>query len=79
VGKTILAPYTRKNGVNPVAQLGVVLRLQIIEGSSTSHHLSNLLRSLKILGLRPYRIMLLARSTCPLDLGRATADQSTRM
>jgi hypothetical protein len=31
---------------------------------------------LKILGLRPYKIMQLARSTCPLIQGRAMVAQS---
>jgi hypothetical protein len=52
-----------------MAQLEVVLRLHITDGSSASHRLPNLFGSLKILGLRPYKIMSLARSTCPLDLG----------
>jgi hypothetical protein len=40
------ACMTRKNGVKPVARLGVVLRLQTTEGSSFIHRLPNLLRSL---------------------------------
>jgi hypothetical protein len=60
--------------VNPVAWLGVVLKLQITEGSSASNHLPNLFRSLKILGFRPFRIMPLACSTCSLHLGCVIAD-----
>jgi hypothetical protein len=40
----------RKNGVKPVALLGVVLGLQITEGSSVSHLRPNLFSLLKILG-----------------------------
>jgi hypothetical protein len=65
--------------VNLMARLRVVLRLQITEGSSTSHYVPNVFRSLKILGFRPCRIMSLSRSTYLLHLGCATADQSTRM
>jgi hypothetical protein len=46
VGKIASAPWTRKNGEKPVAQLGIVLRLQTTEGSSFIHRLPNLLRSL---------------------------------
>src|SRR6185437_15793287 len=69
----------RKNGVKPVALLGVVLRLQMTEGSSVSHLRLNLLILLKILGFSPWRIMPLARSTCSFVCGCATADQSTHM
>ena len=65
--------------MKPVALLGVVLRLQITEGSSVSHLWLNLFSLLKILGLRPWRIMPLTRSTCPFVCGCTTADQSTRM
>ena len=65
--------------MNPVARLGVFLRLQMTDGSSTSHFLPNFLNRLYILGLRPYRIMPLARSTWPFVLGCPTADQTTRM
>jgi hypothetical protein len=79
VGRIALAPKTRKNGVNLMAPLGVVLRLQITEGSLLNHRLLNLFSSLKFLGLRPYRIMPLARSTCSFVLVWAMDDQSTRM
>jgi hypothetical protein len=49
--------------VNPVALLGVVLRLYTTAGSSWSHFRPDLFSRSKILGLRPYRIMPLARST----------------
>ena len=65
--------------MKPVALLGVVLRLQMTEGSSVSHLQPNLFSLLKILGLRRYRIMPLARSTWPFVCGCATAGQSTRM
>jgi hypothetical protein len=42
-----------KNGVNPVARLGVVLKLQMTEGRSASHLLLNLFNRFKILGFRP--------------------------
>jgi hypothetical protein len=68
-----------KNGVNPVALLGVVLRLHTTAGSSWSHFRPDLFSRSKILGLRPCRIMPLARSTWLLVCGCATAAQSTRM
>jgi hypothetical protein len=42
-----------KNDINPVARLGVVLKLQMTEGSSASHLLPTLFNQLKILGFRP--------------------------
>ena len=63
----------------PVALLGVVLRLQITEGNSVSHLRPNLFSLLKILGLRPCRIMPLPCSTWAFVCGCATADQSTHM
>jgi hypothetical protein len=41
-----------KNGVNRVARLQEVLRLQITAGNSLSHHFPNLFSQLKILGFR---------------------------
>jgi hypothetical protein len=79
VGRIASAPYTRKNGVNHVALLGVVLRLHTTAGSSWSHFRPDLFSWSKILGLSPCRIMPLARSTWPLVCGCATAAQSTRM
>ena len=67
------------SSVNPVARLGVFLRLQITNGSSASHFLPNFFSRLYILGLRPCRIMPLARSTWPFVLGCPTVDQTTRM
>jgi hypothetical protein len=49
--------------VNPVALLGVVLRLQTTAGNSWSHFRPDLFSLSKILGLRPCKIMQLARST----------------
>ena len=49
------------------------------DGSSTSHFLLNFFNLLYILGLRPCRIMPLARSTWPFVLGCPTADQTTWM
>jgi hypothetical protein len=49
--------------VNPVALLGVVLRLHTTAGSSWSHFRSDLFSVSKILGLRPCKIMPLVRST----------------
>jgi hypothetical protein len=46
-----------------VALLRVVLRLQTTAGSSWSHFQPDLFSLSNILGLRPCRIMLLARST----------------
>jgi hypothetical protein len=65
--------------VNPVALLGVVLRLQMTYGSSWIHFRPNLLSLSKILGLRPCKIMSLARSTWSLVCGCATVTQSTRI
>ena len=62
-----------------MARLGVVLRLQSTAGSSATQCALNLFNRLKILGLRPYRSMLFARSTCPFVRGCATVAQSTRM
>ena len=49
------------------------------EGNSVSHLRPNLFSLLKILGLRPCRIMPLARSTWAFVCGCATAYQSTHM
>jgi hypothetical protein len=49
--------------VNPVALLGVVLRLHMTVGSSRSHFQPDLFSLSKILGLRPCKIMPLACST----------------
>jgi hypothetical protein len=49
--------------VNPVALLGVVLRLQTTAYSCWSHFRPYLFSLSKILGLRPCKIMPLARST----------------
>jgi hypothetical protein len=62
-GEDGLRAMDRKNGVNPVALLGVVLRLHTTAGSSWSHFQPDLFSRSKILGLRPCRIMPLARST----------------
>jgi hypothetical protein len=68
-----------KKGVKPIAQLGLALKLQRTVGSSTSHRRPNLFSRLKILGLRPYKIMPLVRLTRRFVQGCATATQSTRM
>ena len=52
-----------KNGVYPVARLGVVLKLQSTAGSSATHRVPNLFNQLKILGLRPCRTMPFVHST----------------
>ena len=62
-----------------MARLGVVLRLQSTAGSSATQRALNLFNRLKILGLRPYRSMPFARSTCPFVRGCTTTAQSTRM
>jgi hypothetical protein len=49
--------------VNPVALLGVVLRLHTTAGSSWSHFQPDLFCLSKFLGLGPCKIMPLARST----------------
>jgi hypothetical protein len=49
--------------VNPVALLGVVLRLHTTAGSSWSHFRPDLFNLSKILGPRPCKIMSLACST----------------
>jgi hypothetical protein len=49
--------------VNLVALCGVVQRLHMTVGSSWSHFRPDLFSLSKILGLRPCKIMLLARST----------------
>jgi hypothetical protein len=46
-----------------LARLGVVLRLQMTAGSSWSHFRPDLFSLSKILGMRPCKIMPLARST----------------
>ena len=49
------------------------------DGSFVSHLWPNLFNLLKILDLRPCRIMPLACSTWPFVCGCTTADQSTRI
>ena len=48
-------------------------------GSSLSHFFPNLSNRLKILGFRPWRIMPLACSSCPLVFGWATTAQYKHM
>jgi hypothetical protein len=65
--------------VNLVALLGVVLRLQMTDGSSWIHFQPDLFSLSKILGLRPCKIKSFAHSTWPLVCRCARAAQSTRM
>jgi hypothetical protein len=69
-----------KKGVKPVAQLGVILRLQRTAGSSATHHPANFFNQLRILGLSPCKIMPFAHSTCPFMRGCApmVSDPGTR-
>jgi hypothetical protein len=63
VGSTASNPYTKKNGVNPVAQLGIILRLHKAKGSSAAHFLPCLFNLSIILGFKPCKTMPFARST----------------
>ena len=62
-GKTASAPYTIKNGVNPVVRLGVVRSPQSMESSSSTHCVSDLVSDRTSLGLMPLIIRPFARST----------------
>jgi hypothetical protein len=79
MGKMASVLQTRKNVVNPVVRLGVVLKLQITDESSLSHLMPNLFSLFKILGLRSCRITSLSRSTYQFVLGWAMTDHSTWM
>ena len=79
VGKMASDLYAMKNGMKPVERLGVVRRLHNTDGTSAAHCPVNLLSRSKMQGLTRYRIMPLARSTCPFVRGCATEAQSTRM
>ena len=79
VGMTASAPYTRKKGVKPVDLFGVVRRLQRTADSSSSQLLGERTSGSMSLGLMPYRMRPLARSTETLDCGWATDARSSRM
>src|SRR3954469_19635468 len=61
-GMIAAAPYTRKKGVNPVEQFGVVRRLQSTAGSSSIHGPGALSIGSTNLGLIPDKTRLFARS-----------------
>jgi hypothetical protein len=67
VGSTASAPQTRKKGVKPTEQFGVVRRLQSTEGSSLTQQPAECSRGSTSLGLMPARTNPFAFSTCPLD------------
>ena len=71
-GNTASAPCTRKKGVNPIEQFGVVRRPHSTDGSSSAHAPAALSRGARSRFLRPLLMSQFARSTWPLVCGCAT-------
>ena len=71
--------YVRKKGVSPMDRLDVVRKLQSTAGSSSTQRPANFLSMSKIHGLSPWRMRLLALSTCPFVRGCPTDAQSIQI
>ena len=77
VGRTASAPYTRANGVWPVAQFGVVLIDHRIAGNSSIQRLPLLCSLSKVFVLRPRNTSAFALSAWPLLRGCAMEAKQT--
>src|SRR3954452_24586139 len=64
-GSTASAPYTRKNGVNPVDLFGVVRKLHKTEGNSSAQAPAARRSGASRRALIPPSMRALAPSTCP--------------
>jgi hypothetical protein len=72
VGNIALEPHTSENGVWPMAQLRVMHRAHRTDGNSFIHFLAQGFSLSKMLGFKPWRIILLDHSAWPLLYGCET-------